>query len=296
MAPQPHLTHLTNPLATPQQLETSASQLDGIPADLESSVQYETARLVQAAGILLRLPQEIIAQAIVILTRFWTGPDGEGLWDVNAKDAAAAALYLTAKPSATPVSPKSLLSVFNNLTATRPDFTKPPDKLPPNSPPVTSQPLTLAHLFTMESFLLTCLNYQTHVSLPHPLLITYLQTLSLLPPPSPSAAKLPHRALAHIDSALFSPQKLYLTHQPNALAVAAIYLAARELGVKLPEVEWWEVFDVGREELGFVVVGMRSMEGWAEGEREVWKGRRVPLTAEEVRRQVERRWMLENGE
>jgi len=43
--------------------------------------------------------------------------------------------------------------------------------------------------------------------------------------------------------------------------VAAIYLAAREEKCKLPECEWWEVFDVEREELGFLVLGMKSLEG-----------------------------------
>ena len=54
-------SHLINPLATPAHLETSATQLDGIPKDLEDSVRYETTRLLEASGILLRLPQEIIA-------------------------------------------------------------------------------------------------------------------------------------------------------------------------------------------------------------------------------------------
>lgn len=31
------------------------------------------------------------------------------------------------------------------------------------------------------------------------------------------------------------------------------------------ECEWWEVFDVDREDLGFLVVGMRSLEGWVGG-------------------------------
>jgi cyclin L len=69
---------------------------------------------------------------------------------------------------------------------------------------------------------------------------------------------------------------LYLTSQPNALAVAAVYNAARDVGGKMPEWEWWEVFDVEREELGFLVVGMRSVEGWAgkmrEGVLPGWKG------------------------
>lgn len=47
-----------------------------------------------------------------------------------------------------------------------------------------------------------------------------------------------------------------------------MYLAAREVGVKLPGGEWWEVFDVEREELGFLVVGMGSLEGWVGGLKE----------------------------
>lgn len=75
---------LANPLATVSQLETSGSQLDGIPADLEDSIRFAGARLTQAAGILLRLPQEVIAQAIVLFTRFWAGPEGGSLAEYGA--------------------------------------------------------------------------------------------------------------------------------------------------------------------------------------------------------------------
>lgn len=80
MAP-PTITqpHLSNPLATAEQLSSSSSQLDGVPADLETSVRYAGARLTQRAGILLRLPQDIIARAIVIFTRFWVGSEGGSL-------------------------------------------------------------------------------------------------------------------------------------------------------------------------------------------------------------------------
>ena len=66
----------SNPLVMPWQLETSGSQLDGVPAALEASIRFAGARLVQAAAVLLRLPQEIAAQAIVVFTRFWVGPEG----------------------------------------------------------------------------------------------------------------------------------------------------------------------------------------------------------------------------
>lgn len=82
---------------------------------------------------------------------------------------------------------------------------------------------------------------------------------------------------------------LYLTHPPPQLATAAIYLAARDVNVKLPEVEWWEVFDTDREELGFLCVGMLSVEGFAQKEKKRWEGRRVPMNVEEVETELKRR-------
>ena len=75
---------LSNPLATAAQLETSGSQLDRIPPDLEDSVRYAGARLTQAAGALLRLPQEVIAQAVIVFMRFWIGAAGGSLAEFGA--------------------------------------------------------------------------------------------------------------------------------------------------------------------------------------------------------------------
>ena len=109
--------------------------------------------------------------------------------------------------------------------------------------------------------MLYVLGFDTHVALPHGLAVTYLQALDFCG--DASRARITRRVVAYLNTALLSPQMLYLTHQPNALAVAAIYSAARdaEIGAKMPECAWWEVFDVDREELGFLVVGMRSLEG-----------------------------------
>ena len=85
-----------------------------------------------------------------------------------------------------------------------------------------------------------------------------------------------------------------MTHQPPALAVAAIYLAAREVGVKLPNTEWWEVFDVDRETLGFLVVGLGSCEGWIQDEKEKWTETSCPLTLDELEQEIKRR-DVENG-
>lgn len=145
-------------------------------------------------------------------------------------------------------------------------------------------------LLRIESIILRTLGFDTHVALPHTIALTYLQTMGM------TKAAVAQRVVQHLNAALLSPQLLYVTHQPNALAVAAIYLASREEGAKLVDCDWWEVFDVDREELGFLVVAMRSMEGFMRAELKVWDGRAIPLVPEEVDAEIERRRMMEDGE
>jgi hypothetical protein len=64
------MSHLWNPLAVARQLEERVSE-NGLPSALQDSIRYYTVRLTQAAGILLQLPQAIVAQALITLYRFW---------------------------------------------------------------------------------------------------------------------------------------------------------------------------------------------------------------------------------
>lgn len=75
----PSLKHLSNVLATPDQLSKSSSSIDNVPSDLETSIRCAGVQLTQTAGVLLHLSQDIIAQAVVIFTRFWLGADGGSL-------------------------------------------------------------------------------------------------------------------------------------------------------------------------------------------------------------------------
>lgn len=207
----------------------------------------------------------------------------------------AAALYLTAKLSFQPTSPRSVLNVYTLLLSEdasplwfvnpRGAPTQPSDSHILSEGEYQSARLQLLHI---ESVILRTLGFETHAALPYTIALTYLQTLD--------ATSVARRVIEHLNTALLSPQLLYVTHQPNALAVAAIYLAAREEGVKLVDGEWWEVFDVDREELGFLVVGMRSTEGFIRAEREQWKNRTIPMVKDEVDAEIERRRMMDEGE
>ncbi|KAJ5735670.1 uncharacterized protein N7483_000795 [Penicillium malachiteum] len=293
------LKQLSNALATPDQLSNSSSSIDGVPSDLETSIRVAGAQLTQTAGVLLGLSQDNISQAIVIFTRFWLGADGGSLRIYSTKDVSAAALYMTAKLSFQPTSPRSVLNVYTLLCSsdTSPLWFVNPKGAPDEAPAMESYLLTEGEyqfarltLLRIESVILRILGFDTHVALPHTIALTYLQTLGAT---RPAVAR---RVVEHLNAALLSPQLLYVTHQPNALAVAAIYLAAREEGIKLVDGNWWEVFDVDREELGFLVVGMRSLEGFMRREMEQWKNKTIPLVVDDLDSEIERRRMMVEGE
>ena len=196
------------------------------------------------------------------------------------------------------MTPRQVLVVLEFLDSVRPDY----------SAAITAADLdtekwTLSEgqyqsarqrLYDIESHILRVLGFQSHVALPYTLCINYLQTLDVFR--GSNGAVLAKRCFTHLNSALISPQLLYLTHQPSAIVTAAIYLSSRDVNVKLPDTEWWEVFDVDREELGFLVVALKSLDGFAEHERRTWSHKKVPLTVEDVQAELERRQMLETGQ
>ena len=168
-------------------------------------------------------------------------------------------VYTTAKVSASPRSLRSITNVYAYLLSPHSSISNPNStKANPESYYV-SESTYIANrnrFLHIEGQILNALGFNVHVALPHPLTITYLQTLDVFSASNnrenPNTGKeVGKQAIEYLNTALLSPQMLYLTHQPCTLATAAIYLAARDKGVKLPDVEWWEVFDCEREELGF---------------------------------------------
>ncbi|OTB03362.1 hypothetical protein M426DRAFT_60674 [Hypoxylon sp. CI-4A] len=267
------MAHMTNPLATVDQLYQRTS-FSALPSDLQDIIFFTTQRLTQAAGILLRIPQSVTAQANVILARYWLV---ESPLSHEFSDASAAALYLVAKLGAHPCPPRDVCNVYAYLLSPQSSLGnfKGGGKDAPSSDDKESYYVSEAayaatrqRILSLEARILYALSFDTHVALPHPLAVTYLQALDFLG--VAPKARVAARCVAYLNTALLSPQLLYLTHQPNALAVAAIYNAARDVGAKMPDCAWWEVFDVDREELGFLVVGMRSLEGWVRKQGEVF--------------------------
>ncbi|KAL9112882.1 MAG: hypothetical protein Q9227_002959 [Pyrenula ochraceoflavens] len=276
MAPIAALDRIANPLATPEQI-IDLRDSDAVNSlEKADSVRFVQSQLTQAAGVLLRIPQEIISQAIILITRFWLA---EG-WSASfaPKTISAAALYTIAKVSFTPVSPRSVINVYAYLLSEASelglvDQLRSRNNDDPHSYFVSEGTYERERnrLFICESTILKALGFNIHVALPHKLALTYMQALGT------ASSLLARRVVEHLNGALFSPQMVYLTHQPNALAVAAIYLAARETGIKLVDGNWWEVFDVDREDLGFLIVAFGCLQAFAETEREKWQDKHYGL-------------------
>ncbi|KAI9723107.1 MAG: hypothetical protein M1828_004355 [Chrysothrix sp. TS-e1954] len=301
---------LVNSLAKPTQLEVSASQLDGIPKALEDSVRFAGCRLLQATAVTLNLPQDVAAQCIIVFNRFWLGSEGGSLRDYavrvsirpemgirhgidcaddgtsdSVQDVAAASLSLVTKLSAVSQSARRILSVLNALSSEASTFSRVEEtgglrERASHHLPDTVYEELRSRMHRQEVILLRTIGFSIHAAVPHALCLSYLQTLGVFA--HQNGQTLAKRTVAHLNGALLSPQTLFLTHQPNALAVAAIYLSAREVEVKLPELEWWKVFDVDRDELGFLVVTMQSLEAWVQAQRYTWRDGTIPLDVEGV--------------
>jgi cyclin L len=202
---------------------------------------------------------------------------------------AAAALYLVTKPGPYPLSPRQVLNAFYYVTHVSNSQSRNANNQDSTDIPLYSEGQLEADrgaLVKIESRILQVLGFQTHVALPHGLCINYLQTMDVFG--EESGQDLARRAWCHLNSALLSPQLIYLTHQPNALAAAAIYLGAREVDFNLPTEPWWEVFDVDREELGFLVVAMTSQSGFMDSEAAKYERGGPPLTSTLLKEELQK--------
>ncbi|RMZ89133.1 hypothetical protein DV736_g3652, partial [Chaetothyriales sp. CBS 134916] len=275
----PDLALITNPIVTSQQLVRFCAA----DTDIGTSIRFATYLLTEAAGVLLRLPQDVIATAVILLQRHQVSfvSDTRSSEDESPRLLSAAAIYVAAKNSFKPVGPRSIVNVYAYLLSENASplrFIRVRENASTHPEPSTyfvsegTYERERLKIFKCEASLLAGIGYDVHTALPYALALTYITALG------GSSQKLSARVFEHLNSALLSPQLLYLTHQPNVIAVAAIYLAANEVGVKFVEsVNWWEVFDVDRESLGFCVLALGSLKGFAESEKGKWPLRPSPL-------------------
>lgn len=178
-----------NSLATEEQALETPSQSDGVPEHIEDSLRLYGCQSIQQAGILLRLPQVAMATAQVLFQRFWfvSSMRNFGVFDMSM-----GALLLASKLEEVQVHIRDLINVFDFMTQWREHLDSAKQQVPAKRPPETSEfryiPMgsysdkyydTKDAVLVAEMQLLKRLGFRVYVSLPHAMMINYLQVLGL---------------------------------------------------------------------------------------------------------------------
>lgn len=270
----------TNPTISAQKLVQFRSA-QSQPQSAVDEQLYHLSFLTFGACRLLGIPINLTYSVIALLHRLLLTslpPIDISKPEINLQVAACAIIYLVLEASVHPLpSYNDLAAAFLYLLspASSPLYwitssTSSPRRRVYDTHPFENRLNLRAALLQIQPRILAGLNYTASVESPYKLVLAYLETFDLAVAVQRDVAS---EAFLVLNQGVLSPQVLTLTSQPQALAVAAVYLAAKRKGVELVEdgVEWWLVFGCEREELGFLVLSLNSCAVHAEAVRGTYK-------------------------
>ncbi|KAJ8097968.1 cyclin-like protein [Lipomyces tetrasporus] len=269
---RPALPRLTNALATPAQLQESHTR--GLTPSLISSLHYLGGSLIQIAGAILNFPDPAIATSAIIFHRFHLLA---GFLEPPIRNTAAACIYIASKSCEIPLRPSAILAAVDTACE---------DPLAVGGKRIPRRKYSHANTETLDHWelrILTTLAFDMHVVTPYTLFLEYLVSMNVDKEREKTVAQ---RGWNYINDIMKT--RICIFHQPNVIAVTAVWLAAREADVEMLDGEkWWEAFDVDTEDMGHVVLLLREGRDIATRERDrIVSGREPTLTVEEVKLRV----------
>uniref|UniRef100_A0A804LZW6 Cyclin-L1-1 n=1 Tax=Zea mays TaxID=4577 RepID=A0A804LZW6_MAIZE len=212
---------------TEEQLRNSPSRKDGIDEATETVLRVYGCDLIQESGILLRLPQAVMATAQVLFHRFYCK---KSFVRFSAKRVAASCVWLAGKLEESPRKSKHIIFVFHRMECRR-------ENLPIEFLDVFSKKYSELRrdLIRTERHLLKEMGFICHVEHPHKFISNYLATLEAPPELTQEAWNLANDSLR---------TTLCVRFKSEVVACGVVYAAARRHRVPLPEdPPWWTVFD-----------------------------------------------------
>ncbi|KAL0037214.1 hypothetical protein WJX79_006696 [Trebouxia sp. C0005] len=231
-------TTLDNFYVSKEDLADSPSRKDGISADTERDQRIYGCELIQEAGILLRLPQAVMATGQVLLHRFYCKVS---LVAHDVKKTAMACVWLATKLEENPRRMREMLSVFYRLDRRRQGKTT----LPPLDVYGPVYEKWKSDVVTLERIMLRAFGFILHVEHPHKFVLNYLVVLEQHDHPE---SGLLQRAWNLANDSLRST--LCVRFKGEIVACGIIFLAARQLRIPLPEdPAWWDLFNVAKHDL-----------------------------------------------
>ncbi|KAG9353115.1 hypothetical protein JZ751_017691 [Albula glossodonta] len=159
---------LDNCLLSTERLERSPSAEQGLPPDTEEQLRTQGCELIQAAGILLRLPQVAMATGQILFQRFFYC---KSFIRHCVETVAMACVHLASKIEEEPRRVRDVLNVFHRLKHSKDSRTFLPLALDANYISMKSQ------VIKAERRVLKELGFCVHVKHPHKIIVMYLQVL-----------------------------------------------------------------------------------------------------------------------
>ncbi|KAJ7969160.1 Cyclin-L1-1 [Quillaja saponaria] len=212
---------------TEEQLQNSPSRKDGIDEATETTLRIYGCDLIQESGILLRLPQAVMATGQVLFHRFYCK---KSFARFNAKKVAASSVWLASKLEESPRKARQVLIVFHRMECRRENL--PLEHLDLYSKKYLDLKMELSRT---ERHILKEMGFICHVEHPHKFISNYLATLE-------TPAELRQEAWNLANDSLRTT--LSVQFKSEVVACGVVYAAARRFQVPLPEnPPWWKAFD-----------------------------------------------------
>ncbi|RXN09942.1 cyclin-L1 isoform X2 [Labeo rohita] len=281
-----------------ERLSTTPSMLDGLDHETETDLRILGCELIQSAGILLRLPQVAMATGQVLFQRFFYS---KSFIKHSFEIVAMACVNLASKIEESPRRVRDVINVFHHLKQ---------GKSKKSIPLVLDQNYinTKNQVIKAERRVLKELGFCVHVKHPHKIIVMYLQVLeceknqmlvqtawvahggkchrkhpnsSGTRPRNPShLIGWPFRdcqpILNYMNDTLRT--NVFVRFEPETIACACIYLAARVLQIPLPsKPHWYLVFGASKEDIKEICISTMKLYS------------REKPNSEQLEKQVEKR-------
>uniref|UniRef100_A0A667YW06 Cyclin-L2 n=1 Tax=Myripristis murdjan TaxID=586833 RepID=A0A667YW06_9TELE len=218
----------------PERLQRSPSAEHGLPADTEELLRLRGCERIQAAGILLRLPQVAMATGQILFQRFYYC---KSFVRHCAETVAMACVHLASKIEEEPRRVRDVLNVFHHLKNRKEG--KGQAVMPLDAAYISMK----AQVIKAERRLLKELGFCVHVKHPHKIIVMYLQVLEC-----EKNTKLVQTAWNYMNDSLRTD--VFLRFSAETVACACIFLSARSLQIPLPDCPpWFELFGASEEDL-----------------------------------------------
>ncbi|XP_019801765.1 cyclin-L1 isoform X2 [Sagmatias obliquidens] len=217
-----------------ERLSPTPSMQDGLDLPSETDLRILGCELIQAAGILLRLPQVAMATGQVLFHRFFYS---KSFVKHSFEIVAMACINLASKIEEAPRRIRDVINVFHHLRQLRGKRTPSPLILDQNYINTKNQ------VIKAERRVLKELGFCVHVKHPHKIIVMYLQVLEC-----ERNQTLVQTAWNYMNDSLRT--NVFVRFQPETIACACIYLAARALQIPLPtRPHWFLLFGTTEEDI-----------------------------------------------